>query len=1167
VWDGAAMVRARLRALAGHGDASLIDKLCAMADAQMKLPSVVRGISVTDKPVVPPSGDKRDYYSVAAYIWPCDTKCNASLEPYDCSRWCTPLVEGCNWTKYWGLYGWEFNGGHRGKGPMWRASATDHQDPPGCNATTGMPWVTHDGYSTYANPATPWIGRLDRPRADKMWDAVVPMLVAHWYTNRTEYANVAARLLRTFFLDEARGMKPNLNFAVNEPGAQACNDGLAGTARAKACGWGGTVDFANMRYALNAISLLEFADRDGLIWTKRDRDGLRAWMKGFLSWWLGSPLGQSSRALTDNIGTAYTITVLSMANYSYQPYTATAVVNADALRHIAQQIAPDGSIPCEDAPMLEFSFGYHVGDLLILHEMGYAASTTRADVDPFDYQGYGAWPKYGTNRSGSLSTALAWLAPFCARERRWTISKESPLDDEGPLCVLLYRMAALTFPANHTRFMQVAAKAKDAIENSICFGLTCSEWADLTWPSVAPPSPSRGKAILGSSTADDTMLLKTDDDLKMRSLLRRKFPAYGRKHDPRRPPLNLVGERLAGACPSDLATIVDSSGSVPVPYFLRPNGSDTLDNAPAVRAAINATKFCGGSVFFPGGMEGHTAFQFRTTVVIGHGDGPIALRGAGTSSGGLTQTPPASTISGPHRGDTCCKTCLCNSGPAFMVTETQDVHFSDMEINGWHTAVIIIDAANVRFTNVAINAGAQAPGIENVGLTPSTCVGCNVVFGSNNSALVVVNSFWIWITDSMFTFVPSCHNNGSSWNGHQGGQRPAIILRGDTAGKHFGVNTVYLFSVERSSFEGGGIQYQQVANGSQWAGYYTLSWITLEESATPLLDVQVKPGVTDFMGLQSITITEYSGADDNPPYYLGQYPHLLKSCSDPAVDNTGYPQRFACNQLVPIVGLNCSDAPNCALDGLTIIGASGFEGSANPQLDCQSNGSVCHSGSHAPAVRVYEGGDGIDVVNPGRVKAVTVLSPQLTGGNDVLDAANRPVGAWVSRSAGGLTVVAGDGGADGPPNDALLTAGAASPSGPGGEMVGTLSSSHALLVGVSGERNARLGLESTGAVRWGTGKSAKFDTTLQRLRTNTSVVGGMEMPAGMLHRLTVAVEGAAKGDVCMATHTALGEEEAVFVHCRVVKPGAVLVFLKNEELGSVSIGAGELRVVVASVRE
>ena len=58
-------------------------------------------------------------------------------------------------------------------------------------------------------------------------------------------------------------------------------------------------------------------------------------------------------------------------------------------------------------------------------------------------------------------------------------------------------------------------------------------------------------------------------------------------------------------------------------------------------------------------------------VVIGHGDGPIALRGAGTSSGGLTQTPPASTISGPHRGDTCCKACLCDSGPAFTVTETQ----------------------------------------------------------------------------------------------------------------------------------------------------------------------------------------------------------------------------------------------------------------------------------------------------------------------------------------------------------------------------------------------------------------------------------------------------------------------------------------------------------------
>ena len=61
----------------------------------------------------------------------------------------------------------------------------------------------HDGYSTYANPATPWIKQLDRPRADAVWAAVVPMIMTFWYTNNQSYAVTAARLLRTFFLNNS----------------------------------------------------------------------------------------------------------------------------------------------------------------------------------------------------------------------------------------------------------------------------------------------------------------------------------------------------------------------------------------------------------------------------------------------------------------------------------------------------------------------------------------------------------------------------------------------------------------------------------------------------------------------------------------------------------------------------------------------------------------------------------------------------------------------------------------------------------------------------------------------------------------------------------------------------------------------------------------------------
>jgi hypothetical protein len=51
---------------------------------------------------------------------------------------------------------------------------------------------------------------------------------------------------------------------------------------------------------------------------------------------------------------------------------AQALAEADAPRHLAQQITPAGELPNEDAPHDLFSFGYHVGDLIMLFEMVFA---------------------------------------------------------------------------------------------------------------------------------------------------------------------------------------------------------------------------------------------------------------------------------------------------------------------------------------------------------------------------------------------------------------------------------------------------------------------------------------------------------------------------------------------------------------------------------------------------------------------------------------------------------------------------------------------------------------------------------------------------------------------------------------------------------------------------
>jgi hypothetical protein len=54
----------------------------------------------------------------------------------------------------------------------------------------------------------------------------------------------------------------------------------------------------------------------------------------------------------------------------------------------------------------------------MLFEMVYVANqTTGLGIDPFTYH---------TNSSGSLLTAIEWVAPFCAGQAPWPIGQETP---------------------------------------------------------------------------------------------------------------------------------------------------------------------------------------------------------------------------------------------------------------------------------------------------------------------------------------------------------------------------------------------------------------------------------------------------------------------------------------------------------------------------------------------------------------------------------------------------------------------------------------------------------------------------------------------------------------------------------------------------------------------
>ena len=415
---------------------------------------------------------------------------------------------------------------------------------------------------------------------------------------------------------------------------------------------------------------------------------------------------------------------------------------------------------------------------------------------------------------------------------------------------------------------------------------------------------------------------------------------------------------------------------------------------------------------------------------------------------------------------------------------------------------------------------------------------CNVVLGSNNTALVVENSFWLSAVDSAFFFYPTVYASGKAVAPSDRGQRPSIIFRGGSSwtdpsghGRKYGVNTVYLVTLSRVVLSGGQLQYQQIKDGDQWPGFIDLKYITSEVSASPLLDLQVAPGLKHFAGLQSINILNYNGADTMEPHYLRRYPDL----NPKSVGCTN--RTFDCPGLVGITALNCSKAPGCKLSGLTILTASGFEG----------------AGVQSPAVRVFDGD----------VDSVTVLSSQLTGSADVVDAHNVPRGAWAARSGGGFTIV-GTANESAVGNAILTASGGATHRGDYVGRVG-ITRGHALLLGESGERAARLAIETSGALRWGDGKSHSFDTTLHRVTTNSTTLDLPPIKPGGLATASIHVRGAETADTVQATLTSLGDA-LIFVSARVAAAGRVLVLFKNEGEETVDLDAGVLRATVSRVR-
>ncbi len=292
----------------------------------------------------------------------------------------------------------------------------------------GLPYIRHDGQT---NPENRKI--TDHEELGHMTEAARALALAWYFTGKADYANRATLLLRTWFLDPATKMNPNLEFAQAILGVNT-GRGI------------GIIDTRPLVDAVDAAGLLA----GSTAWTAADDKGLHDWFGQYLHWMRTSKNGLDEDAAKNNHGNWYDVQVADMALFLGDRTLAVDTLQRVKTRRIAVEIEPDGRQPLE----LERTnaWGYSNFSLEALTELATLGDEVGVDL----------W-NFKTSDGRSIRAAVDFLAPYAAGERKWDYQQIGGFH-AGAMAPTLWRAAQAYHDPKYAALARQIGSDRDDVE-------------------------------------------------------------------------------------------------------------------------------------------------------------------------------------------------------------------------------------------------------------------------------------------------------------------------------------------------------------------------------------------------------------------------------------------------------------------------------------------------------------------------------------------------------------------------------------------------------------------------------------------------------------------------------------------------------------------------------